>query len=211
MPSIKDLLENLSIDDSHQEKTASNNSDKELEQAVKDFGLGLDLNSDKEPTTKTASKNNGGDHMNLQELYQAHFSDDETVKVASIQKTAAEELESAGERARMTFESNLDDRLTKFAMNQEMESAATEANDGSSAVAVPGNTAKSPQLPQDKDEEAKSGKPLDTTNPQYYDMLDKAVAKAKIIKALETNDTDEVEGVSQVDVGLARPASQKDA
>ena len=221
MPSIQELLENLGVDDATQEKTASAGStscsDKEIERAAKD--LGLISGTEKVATTKVASQDNGGEHMNLQDLYSAYFGEGEE-KTASdnnvqLEKTAAEELESAGEQAGQVFSDQLADRLFKFAMEQAMESGATEARDGSSASAVPGAIPASPQLAQNKPGDAKQGKPMDTTPSADIlangPLMDKAIAKATILKALASNNTDGVEGVSQVDVGLETPASQKDA
>ncbi len=218
MPSIQELLENLGVDDSTQEKTASADtasfSDTEIEKAAADLGL---ISNADETITKEASNQNGGTNMNLQDLYESYFGE-EAEKTASaefesngdLEKTAAEELEAVGEQAGRVFSTNVDDRLFKFAMEQAMESAATEARDGSSETEVPGNSAASPQLPQNKPADAKAGLKMDLT-PQYADMLDKAVKKETILKALASNDTDAVEGVSNVDVGLETPASQKDA
>lgn len=217
MPSIQDLLENLGVEDSAQEKTASaeaNFSDQEIEKAAAELGL---ISKNETETTEKVASQNTGENMNLTDLYDAYFGE-ESEKTASanvateqeLEKTAAEILETAGENAGVAFSNSLENRLFKFAMNQEMESAATEARDGSSQVAVPGNVAASPQLEQNKPAEAKAGLKMDLT-PVHADMKDAAKAKAAILKALATNDTDGVEGVSSVDVGLETPNSQKDA
>lgn len=224
MPSIHELLENLGVDDATLEKNASAESpscsDREIEKAAEAIGL---ISPDDTTTTKEASQQNGGNNMNLTDLYDAYFGEGEE-KVASanfemhdeyMEKDAAAELEFAGEQAGVVFSANLSDRLYKFAMDQAMESAATEDGDGSSATAVPGNTARSPQLAQNKPASAKAGLRMDLTPDADImangPLLDKAIAKATILKALASNDTDEVEGVSQVDLGLETPKSQRNA
>ena len=96
-----------------------------------------------------------------------------------------------------------------------MESLATEERDGSSAVAVPGAFAASPQLEQNKPDEAAAGYPMDTTpSPDIMGngpLMDKAIEKATILAALESNDTDSVEGISMVDLGLEMPSTQAEA
>jgi len=208
MPSIQDLLNNLGVDDL-QEKTASAD--------LYSQDIDLDLGSN-EGTTKEASSNNGG-NMNLHDLYEAHFGEDVIEKTASYdqddEELAKEAAHNMGAMAGLSFQDALSSRMAKFAMDQEMESAATEMRDGSSAVAVPGARAASPQLPQNKPKSAKEGRPMDTTPSADImnngPLLDKAIQKAVILKALAENDTDRIEGISQVDTGLEMPNSQKDA
>lgn len=221
MPSIQELLENLGVDDSTQEKNASAGStsfsEREIEKAAEDLGL---ISKEDETTTKVASQNNGGTNMKLQDLYEAYFGE-ESEKTASaeygvnshMEKDAAAELEAAGEQAGRAFSENLTGRLMKFAMEQAMESAATEARDGSSATEVPGNVARSPQLAQNKPADAKEGLPMDLT-PQHYDLLGKAVAKKVLEAKLEKGEPEELSHeVFQVDSGLSavNTKSQKDA
>lgn len=219
MPTIKELLENLGVEDSTLAKTASaassSYSDKEIEKAVKELGL---VSTGKDSTIKVASQPNGGKHMELHDLYESYFGGNEktaSVKKTQMQKNAGADLEKAGEKAGAAFSQGLNDRLFKFAMDQEMESAASEARDGSSETAVPGVSAASPQLPQNKPEDAAAGYPMDTTPSEDImnngPLLDKAIEKATILAALESNDTDDVEGVSMVDLGLEMPSSQAEA
>lgn len=208
MATIDELLENLGVNDSGHEKTAGSNSGYDVEKAARELGL---IDDDREPTTKIASQLNGGQHMQLHELYEMEFEGNE--KIASqnfdygMNKEAAE-LVSAGEAAGRVFARGLNERLMKVAMDMVMDSEATQERQEGPGVIPSGNVA-NPQLEVNRPDDADEAMNLD---PQYYDLLDQAVQKKVLEKAIADGQPGNLSHkVVQVDTGLEMPKSQKDA
>jgi hypothetical protein len=216
MATINDLLAQLGVEDTTPVKTASvrsqSASENEIEKAAEE--LGLISNTEENSATKIASKMNGGSRMNLQDLYNDYFGN-EVEKTASAysvgefsKEAQAEHLEKLGSSAGLSFNSGLTDRLWKVAMDMVQDSEATQERNQTQGV-IPGATVAQPQLEVNRPADAT--KAMDTT-PQYTDLLDKAVAKKAIERALEEGTPGDLShGVYQVDTGLEMPTDQKDA
>jgi hypothetical protein len=209
MTSINDLLKSLGVEDGTSEKTAGVQSKQtgcEVEKAAQELGL-ISRNSES-TTEKVASQNNGGRTMNLQDLYNVHFESEKTASAEfysdDVEKTAAAELESAGEQAGLSFSQSLNERLFKFAFAKQAgagEASATIARSQSAHVG---------DAELETNYEGNNGAAMDT-DPEYYDLLDKAVAKKSIEAALAKNETTGVEGIHSVDTGLSKIKSQAQA
>jgi hypothetical protein len=227
MPSIDEILNNLGVDEDGAEKVASSNSvsENEVEKQARQLGL-IDENDENE---KIASvQNEGESNMNLQDFYSMHFGGEEKTASAEYDyyegydegnfEKEATALEQTGEYAGAVFNNVLSERLltfslTKQAMDGAPDSAATQAAQSGAGV-IPSAAVKNPQLDVNRREDADKG--MDTT-PQHYDLMDAAVAKAKLKKALEEGkpgsmshqvmSVDAREGSEDMPVG----GSQKDA
>ena len=215
MATINDLLMQLGVEDNTSVKTASvksqSASENEIEKAAKE--LGLISNTEENSATKIASQEHGGSHMNLQDLYNDYFGNG-VEKTASAnaegfsKEAEAQHLEKLGSDAGLSFNANLTDRLWKVAMDMVQDSEATQERNQTQGV-IPGAKVEQPQLEVNRPADAT--KAMDTT-PQYTDLLDKAVAKKAIEKALEEGTPGDLShGVYQVDTGLEMPTDQKDA
>jgi len=217
MPSIDDILKNLE-GEAEQQKTASANisvADAETERQARELGL-------LEPSVKTASQQMGGNlNMNLQEFYDTHFTVSEKTASAvgtkqnseELSKEASAQLESIGEKAGISFSEGLNDRLLQFTIKVAMDglpdSEATKAIQAGAGV-IPGAQVANPQLDVNKGDADDMG--MVTNDPEYYSLLSKAVAKAKIKADIASGNPSETSyQVSQANSGLATGGSQKDA
>lgn len=218
MPSINDILNGLGVEDSVQEKTAGqidSQSKSYIESEAERLGLLND--EDGSNTTKTASNNNGGMKMNLNDLYNESFG--EVAKVASQEENAAEpemakeaSLEQAGEQAGEVFAQELNNRLMDFSVKVAMEMGAPDSEATKAIQAGKGilGASANPQLPVNK---AGGSEKMDTT-PVFVDLKNMAgpEAKAKIEAALASGNIGDLSHKDhQVDTGLEMPTSQKTA
>ena len=224
MPSIDEILNNLGVEDSEQEKIASSEADtsfseSEVETQARELGL---IDQNEEENIKVASTKTDGGNMDLQSFYDMHFGGD-TEKVAgdytvgsasneegSFTKEAAAEMEHAGEVAGVYFQSGLNERLLKFAMDGVADSAATQKAVAGGGV-IPGAEVKPADQGLPKGNRGDADKKMDLT-PEYYDLQSQAVAKAALVKAIAAGEPGALSHKTiSVDSGLEMPASQKDA
>ena len=219
MTTINELLNQIGVtNESTEEKTANDSSvpfsEKDMNNVEEELGF---KNEKKEFfSTKTASQGNGGQDMNygLHTLYNEYFSD-ESEKTASDQtentefeKEAAATEEAIGEFSRFVFDSLMDQHLEKIALDQVMDSEATQARNQTTGV-IPGAAVAQPQLEVNRPADAT--KAIDTT-PKTTDLLDAAVKKEMILRKLEEGKPGELSHKTMsVDMGLETPTDQKDA
>lgn len=215
MTTINELINQITSDE-HQIKTASDNSETDLNKIGDELGFKSEAHSDS--VTKTASQEEGGQGMNLglHTLYNDYFGD-ESEKTASIEnenmeteleKTAAQIEENLGERTRAVVDGFLDSYIWKVAAEQVADSNATQERNQTQGV-IPGAAVAQPQLEVNRPLDA--SKPIDTT-PQTMDMVDAAVKKEMILRKLEEGKPGDMSHKTvSTNMGLERPTDQTNA
>jgi len=153
MPSIDDILNNLSLEEDTTKEASATPSlrDNEIEKEAQKLGL--------IGNTKTASQHNEGElnMINLQDYYSMHYEGEEKVASAEesfvqteegISKEAAAQLEITGEISGQSFYNGLQERMLEFsiktAMDAQPESKATKAIQQGAGV-IPDAATSNPQ------------------------------------------------------------------
>ena len=184
-----------------------------IDEILNDLGVNEIETTQTAMEEKTASVANqkGEPDMNLQDFYEDYFQDEGTM----VEKTAAAENMEIGEIAGHLFTEKVASVLEEVVLLKLAEeaghadsNATVDAQKGPGVIpsgnVVDGGVMLPVNRPADADQ------PIDTT-PEHYDLLDAAVAKKKIEKAIEKADP-QAEGVSfktvQVDTGLETPKKQ---
>lgn len=191
MPSIDEILNDLGVGEETEKIASTSISEDEIFNEAKKLGL---IESEK---TASAINTEGESNMDLQGFYNDMFEEGQEKVAASnveyqedgqeyeyMDKTAAAEH---GELTGVFFNEKMDNLLDEVVMLKTAEeiadSAATQdAQRGPGAVAAGNVVDGGVMLPVNRPADA--AQKIDTT-PQHYDLLDAAVAKAKIEKAIE--------------------------
>ena len=208
MSSISDILQDLGVVEV--EKTATISNEKDLEEK----GNKENENSIVAGTEKTATTINkeGDSKMDLQDFYNEYFEAD--LDDTYTEKTAAAvENHELGELAGQFFNEKVASVLEEVVMQKLAEegngdsAASIDAQKGPGLIPSGNVVDNDVNLP--KNVAPNAAAPINT-DPQYYDLLDAAVAKKKVEKAIENAEipAELDHRTVQVDTGLEMPAKQ---
>ena len=208
--SIKEILKDLGVEDANLEKNATISNERDLEEKSNKENE-ISIATETEKTAATINKE-GDSKMDLQDFYNEYFEAD--LDDTYTEKTAAAvENHELGELAGQFFNEKVASVLEEVVMQKLAEegngdsAASIDAQKGPGLIPSGNVVDNDVNLP--KNVAPNAAAPINT-DPQYYDLLDAAVAKKKVEKAIENAEipAELDHRTVQVDTGLEMPAKQ---